>query len=177
MPEARNPRLHVERRTGERTDAYQALCDYCRMGASRSLRALHRQYEGASGADSVPTKNLNTIERWSSRNDWVDRAAAYDEEVQKMLAEEEERALKEGLASVGRRIIRLDRMAQLLEELLHEDDMHSLERVKGIGSGQDGTFERIEEVQFNEGIFRQLRGIYDDIAKEVGGRDQVPNVV
>jgi hypothetical protein len=117
----------------------------------------------------VPTQNFNTIGRWSSRNDWVDRASAYDEEVQKMLAEEEERALKEGLASVGRRIIKLTEIAEQLEDEL-EDGMLWLERVKGIGSGQDGTFERVEELQFNAQLIKQLRGVYDDIAKELGQR-------
>jgi len=139
------------------------------MGVSRSVRALHRQYEGKPEAESVPTRRLSTLESWCRRNDWVERVGMYDEEVQKMLAEEEERALQEGLASAGRRILKLTEIAEQLEQEFVAG-MLWLNRVKSIGSGKDGTFERIEEQKFNAQLIKQMRGIYDDIAKETGGR-------
>lgn len=68
----------------ETAKAHQAFLDYVRMGAGRSIRALHASYEQQSDdkttAKKPPTKTLRTIMRWSSRYNWQDRLKAYTEQ-------------------------------------------------------------------------------------------------
>lgn len=65
-----------DRRSGESTKAYRAFCAYRNLGTDRSLdRALDVVL--ADGHKGV----LSTFKRWSAKNDWVDRAAAWDVEV------------------------------------------------------------------------------------------------
>jgi PBSX family phage terminase large subunit len=81
-----------------------------------------------------------------------------------------------GLALSENRVNHLQQLADMLEEdLLRKNtefkkNMRWLERVKGIGSGMD--YERVKEFEFNRAEYEQLRGIYDDIAKETGERVQ-----
>lgn len=166
------PRTLIERRKGERTDAYAALCDYARMGAGRSLKALHARYEDEAGTSSdtePPTTNYSTLRNWSSRNDWAERVEEYDEDVQRLLQEEEERALKEGLASAGRRVIELTDLYEDLKEE-YEDGAKWLDDVKGIGSSEHGTYEKVEIRRFNSALVKRILDILDDIANEVGDR-------
>jgi hypothetical protein len=54
--------------------ARRALIDYILMG-KRSLRELHQQY---LERDDAPTKRLATIGEWSTKYEWLSRAAAVD---------------------------------------------------------------------------------------------------
>ena len=49
----------------ETPNAYAAFLDYVNMGWQRSLRKLCDQYAQTTG--DVPTKNIKTINAWSSR--------------------------------------------------------------------------------------------------------------
>jgi PBSX family phage terminase large subunit len=77
-------------------------------------------------------------------------------------------ALTYGVALRANRLKSLMDLAQMLEDDLRLHDKLWIKRVKGIGSGR--SFERVVEEEFNEAELRQLRGLYEDIAKEVGGR-------
>lgn len=80
----------------------------------------------------------------------------------------EKEAMETGLSLRSNRLQALHDLARLLEDDIHRKDKLWLRRVKGIGSGS--YYERVIEEEFNEAELRQLRGIYEDIAKEVGQR-------
>jgi len=79
-------------------------------------------------------------------------------------------ALNKGLAKTSKRVELLKRLAGRLVKDLFDDDLIWTDDVKGIGSGD--IAEIIEYEKFNTPEIIQLRGVLDDIAKEVGGRVQ-----
>ena len=89
-------------------------------------------------------------------------------EIISLRREKEKEALRRGLALRSNRLQALYDLAVLLERDLKFEGKLWLNKVKGIGSGS--YFERVVEQEFNEAELRQLRGIYEDIAKEVGAR-------
>lgn len=70
----------IERRTEDTAKSHAALCDYAAMGAGRSLPKLAERYR--IGTDPVPSKQVQTLKRWSSEGDWQARVAAYDAALQ-----------------------------------------------------------------------------------------------
>lgn len=93
---------------------------------------------------------------------------AYRDEIKAIREEVTERVFGEGLALAKERVRRLYKLAEVLEADLHDRYKVWLKDVKGIGSGEQ--FERVEFEQFNAAEIKELRAIYDDIAKETGGR-------
>jgi len=72
-----------EKRPDETQRAYEAFCIYMGMGAlDRSLRAVHDELYGEDAA------NIRHVERWSRDHDWVERAEAHDEHVNKRILQE-----------------------------------------------------------------------------------------
>lgn len=59
-----------ERREDESTKAFEAFCKYRDMGIQRSVRKVAREL----------SKSETLMARWSTTYDWVDRAAAWDSE-------------------------------------------------------------------------------------------------
>lgn len=57
-----------DRQPGETSKAYEAFSIYRDMGANRTVR----------GTAEALTKSEQLIKGWSGKNNWVDRAAAYD---------------------------------------------------------------------------------------------------
>jgi hypothetical protein len=88
----------------------------------------------------------------------------YDIDLQKLRNEKDALALSTGLAIRATRIQKLIDLALLLEEDLRVKELLWTENAKSVGN------ERYDFKEFNEAEIRQLRGIYDDIAKETGGR-------
>lgn len=62
-----------EQREGESAKAFEAFETYRKMGASRSLRAVGQKLG----------KSTALMERWSRTYGWVERAAAYELDVQR----------------------------------------------------------------------------------------------
>lgn len=62
-----------ERQEGESIQAFEAFTVYLEMGADRSLRAVGQKLG----------KSSTLIERWSATKRWVERAAAYDADLQR----------------------------------------------------------------------------------------------
>lgn len=92
----------------------------------------------------------------------------YQVNITSLRRELEQESVETGLSLRRNRLQALHDLARLLEDDIHRKDKLWLRRVKGIGSGS--YYERIIEEEFNESELRQLRGIYEDIAKEVGAR-------
>lgn len=161
-----------DRRATETKPAYAALCDYCQMGAGRSLAALLDRYQTAT--KPPPTKREKTLKDWSRFNEWQARAGAYDkavaEAMEQALQAKRREVMEEGLALDFERVRALKRLADLLESEVYEEDKRWVPDVKGIGKGED--FERVDIVRFNPAVIDQFRGTLDDIAKEVGDRKQ-----
>lgn len=85
-----------------------------------------------------------------------------------MTAESDSLALSQGIALRAVRVKKLALLAAILEEDLITEGKIWLERERCIGGGQFGKY--VVELEFNEAEIRQLRGIYDDVAHEVGDR-------
>lgn len=66
-----------ERQQSETSKAYEAFCIYRDLGPSRSIAKVGERLG----------KNTVTLERWSSRNDWVKRSTAWDEEQDRIARE------------------------------------------------------------------------------------------
>lgn len=89
-------------------------------------------------------------------------------EIEEIQKQAEYRALNTGLAIKSRRVELLKNLAEHLTSDLFKKDLFWTDMVKGIGKGED--FQVIEYEEFNAGEVAQLRGILDDIAKEMGDR-------
>ena len=76
-----------ERRENESTKAYEAFCIYRDMGRERSLAKVAEKQQ----------KSGSLIGRWSRENDWVDRAAKWDDEQERI---EREIAQKEQVKAI-----------------------------------------------------------------------------
>src|SRR5262249_19320938 len=78
------------RRPGESPRAFAAFGAYRDLGPRRSLRAACRQYYGGE------TKaKLGQLEGWSSKWNWVARAAAWDDEQDRVAREAQLETIKE----------------------------------------------------------------------------------
>lgn len=89
-------------------------------------------------------------------------------QIEEILKQSEYAALNVGLAKKATRVELLKKIANHLTEDLFERKLFWTDMVKGIGSKDD--FERIEYEEFNAAEVAQLRGVLDDIAKEIGER-------
>lgn len=73
-----------ERREGETSRAWQAFCVYRDLGPNRSIAKTGEKLG----------KNRVTLEQWSSKNEWVKRAAAWDAEQDRIARLEQIEAIK-----------------------------------------------------------------------------------
>jgi len=106
--------------------------------------------------------------------DWYRKTRQVD--IVRILAEDEYKALRTGLASKMQRVKRLKELAATLEKDLFsgERDDIWLPQVKGVGVGKAATVVDYEE--FNRFEIDAYRGLLDDIAKEVGERVQKQDI-
>lgn len=99
-----------ERQRGEPSRAFAAFVRYRDMGAERrSLRRLAEEM-GVS---------LRLVSRWSRQHHWVERCAAWDDEVDRMAREEQARAIVEMRRQHAEEAVRLRLAAvkRLMEQL------------------------------------------------------------
>jgi hypothetical protein len=97
-------------------------------------------------------------QRYSVRIDEINQAADFA-------------ALHEGLSKKENRVLLLHKLAQKLSKDIFENKLLWVSMVKGIGS-QD-NYERVEYEEFNKAEVESLRGVLDDIAREVGDRSKI----
>lgn len=175
------PLLAGERQSGESDNAVLACNDWLRLGPGRSLPALAEKYnEGQQ--KSAPTQSLATLQKWSSKNDWAERAVEFDANWDAIRNREREQELAYGLALDYERVRKLKRLADFLEAQIYEQgepDPSTGKRpyhnvwcpdVKVVGHGDSAEVVDIE--RFNGALFTQYRETLNDLAKEVGGRVQ-----
>ena len=77
-----------ERQPGETAKAFRAFTIYRDMGPGRSIRNVLK-------AVDKPDSYRPVLERWSSQNRWVDRAAAWDDYLDQQARQAQVDALKE----------------------------------------------------------------------------------
>lgn len=175
--------LAGEHRERESKNAILACNDWLRLGPGRSLTGLLAFY-AETGQNRPPTRSKCTLKEWSQRFDWQERAAAYDAETERQrqeadaeFARQQEARRREimetGLALDYERVQRLKNLADLLETELYTRVDGKLAYLwladaKQIGSGE--LAERFDMIRFNPAIIEQLRGVWDDLARETGGR-------
>lgn len=87
-----------ERQPGEPARAYAAFCLYRDMPATeRSLRAVADRLYGSGGGNPASKRRRapGQLHKWSVRWRWVERAAAWDEEQDRVAREAQIRAIQE----------------------------------------------------------------------------------
>lgn len=89
--------LPWERQPRETPKAWRAFCAYRDLGATRTVLAAYRLVTGHRDARNIP----GWWSKWSSQNDWVERAAAYDQHKERLEREERERTWRERSAQVA----------------------------------------------------------------------------
>lgn len=99
-----------ERQPGESSKAYAAFCIYRDMGPDRSIEKV---YEKRSRRGP-----LSRLKNWSVKHNWVERAKAYDDYLERKKREEKEKAILEMADRQARLAIAFQqRVAQRLQEL------------------------------------------------------------
>lgn len=160
--------LAGERQKRESQRAIIACNDYLRLGPSRSFSKLIAKY--AAEQNTATTQKRPTLEHWSYRFGWVARAEIYDARIEAERQARHEELLQTGLALAPERIARLTELFEMLWGELNEQSpggaLHNLwlPDVKVAGG------EAIEIERYNSPIIGDIRGLLDDLAKEVGGR-------
>ena len=157
--------LAGEPKERETAKAIQACNDYLRMGPGRSLDKLCERYQIAT--EAPPTKRLQTLKGWSSAFGWVERAGLYDAEQEAAKTDEIARLRSEGLAADHERIRELDAIFQALKTEFAEGEGLWYKDTKLSAKGTSVVVD-----VFNKPLIDSMRGVLDDIAKEVGGRRQ-----
>jgi hypothetical protein len=134
----------------ETSRAKQAYADYVKLGPSRSLDKLLAGYQGQ---ESPPTIHISVLKDWSAKHDWQARLRAD--------ADAEIREARDGQSARRRQVLESD----LALDFERVDVLITL--AKKLTADLTG-----KRAKFDEAKYRQLRGILDDIAKEVGDRAQ-----
>jgi hypothetical protein len=161
--------LLAGQRQDRESDAAVVACnDYLHQGPGRSLAKLIQKYT-ESDQESPPTTNLGVIKRWSAAYDWQGRASTYDAEVEQQKAAEIRRLRTEGLAADHNRIAELAEIFDALKQDFLSSGLYRTD-IKLSATGKE-----VEVEVFNKPLIDSMRGILDDIAKEVGGRKQQIN--
>jgi len=75
-----------ERQKDESNKAYHTFCIYRDMGPNRSLEKTRQKI-------GKPAGYIRWLHTWSSKYDWVTRAQAYDDYIEKKKREEKEKAI------------------------------------------------------------------------------------
>jgi hypothetical protein len=173
-----------QRQNGESDKAIQAVNDWLRLGAGRTLPALLSKY-AETHQNTPPTKSLDTLKQWSSDHSWAERAAEYDQAWEERKNAQRERVLRAGLALDFRRVIKLTKLAKFLEDQVYElsepdeDGVQTYHNiwVPDVKSVRDGdNFKLVDFERFNPALVEQYRETLNDIAKEVGGRVQKQDI-
>lgn len=182
------------RQAGETVKAVQACNDFLRLGPGRTLSGLAIKYREMP--ECTATKSLNTLQAWSKRYDWAERAGEYDQRLEDAKNARAKEIMESGLALDYERVLELKRLAEFLKEQIfteapvvevvtkdskNENDEAPvqvmigktnpyvwLRDVKRMGTGKDAV--TVELIRFNSAILDQFRGVLDDLAKETGGR-------
>lgn len=175
--------LKGQRQKGESDNAVIACNDWLRLGTGRTLPELAQKY-GDMQSSATPTQSVSTLETWSSKFQWAERATEFDADYEAIKNAERQAVMDYGLALDYERVRKLKRLVDFLERQIYEKGTsvdiegneisvyHNvwLPDVKQIGAGEFA--ERVDIERFNSALIAEYRAALDDLAKEVGGRKQ-----
>ncbi|MFA5166593.1 MAG: hypothetical protein WC449_04870 [Candidatus Paceibacterota bacterium] len=110
----------------ENSKQYQAICDYWRLGASRSLNQLLKQYKEA---ESAPAKTYMVLKRWYTDFEWERRISENIALEQKEL---EALYQDELVKNTKRRFDVLDSMYDLIKDMTVDTEDISISQATGV---------------------------------------------
>lgn len=110
----------------ENSKQYQAICDYWRLGASRSLNQLLKQYKEAR---SAPAKTYMVLKRWYTDFEWEKRISENIALEQKEL---EALYQDELVKNTKRRFDVLDGMYDLIKDMTVDTENTSIAQATGL---------------------------------------------
>jgi hypothetical protein len=162
-----------ERQPGESSKAYAAFCIYRDLGTERSLdKAL-------AAANKKPT-NRRHWSRWMDKYNWLERARAYDDYLERKKREEKEKAILEMAERHARLAMAFQqRVAERLREInpseLSPSDMakwlDTATKLERLSRGEPTEIEKQEvhgEVK-NGDIFERIAK-YEEVFRQLSGR-------
>ena len=169
------------RERGETTAAKQAFLDYSAMGPHRSLTRLCKLYrdpdkyvQDVKDPRGPPTRRQDIISAWSVAFEWQFKLNSITDEQLAIIERERNRALalamREKYACPTERIHVLNEIAEMLIAHLRKEKLLTVV-FKQVGSGKKTRM--IEEAKVDTPAISALRGIFEDLAKESGGRVRV----
>lgn len=154
--------MATQRLPGESAKAYAAYLCYRDFGASRSLEKVGQRLG----------KSVSLLSRWSTKFEWVARAAEWDQEQEKLREEarqvEIKKVMSKDFANAHKRVKYLNKLAKRQWKDMQQRDLVWLKDVKQIGGGEFA--ERVDLIKYNAALDAEFRASLDDIAKETGGR-------
>lgn len=160
-----------DRQEGEPAIWYSRFRRYLLLFPKRSVAAVYAAESEPKDEEDEKERKNGPSGRWyevARAWRWEERAQAWDAA---QFAEEEQarkRILQSGWALDHNRIMTLIEVTQVLRQMVNDPAQIWLPDVKAIGSGPGA--ERVDLVQFNADLFRELREYLTDIAEETGGR-------
>jgi hypothetical protein len=129
---------------------------------------LYQSQRGAKKYSGTPPHWIAAYRKW----DWQNRSELYDAHLQQeresIAAVERAKVLTSRYALMHKRVQALDALAHKLLAQSANDERLWLPDVKSVGTGPNAK--RVDLVQFNEGLVREIRGCLADIAAELGER-------
>lgn len=152
MAQKEEERKPWEQLPKETTEAYEAFREYRDMGAERSVAKVGEKLG----------KNNSLMQRWSSKHDWVKRAKAWDDEI-------EREASKNLLKEIAKMRARQRKQALKMQ-------LKGLELMKDIKSGDAKLSEIVSLMKLGMEQERICMGDVGEVIEERNGGDAVPAV-
>lgn len=132
-----------QRQPNETAIAYKAFGVYRDMGAERSLSKVREKLGRKSGYE-------RQLQEWSSQHSWVDRAAAYDRQLEERLtAEFEESLIARRRKLLEQEVADADALLQKFHEALERVQLHGTQRKTTRKKDADGKEVDIVLVEVN----------------------------
>lgn len=132
-----------QRQPNETAIAYKAFGVYRDMGAERSLSKVREKLGRKSGYE-------RQLQEWSSQHGWVERAAAYDRQLEeRMAAEFEESLIARRRKLLEQEVKDADALLQKFQEALERVQLHGTQRKTSRKKDADGKEVDIVLVEVN----------------------------
>lgn len=133
-----------ERQPGESSKAYAAFCVYRDLGPERSLEKARKNLG--------KTRVRRCLEEWSAKYNWVVRAQAYDDYIERKKREEKERAILE--------------MAERHAKIAVAFQQKVVERLRGLDPDQLSPSDLAKWLDVATKLERMSRGEPTEISKQ-----------
>jgi hypothetical protein len=147
---------------------YRRFERFLLMFPKRSIAAVFQEEETERNREKPRIKPTGDWYEMAEKWQWEERTQAWDDA---QFAEDEKvaaRVRRSGFALQYKRILALqDLVDGLITETKNQERVW-LPDVKAIGNGPDA--ERVDLVQFNDALFKEIREYITDIADEMGDR-------